>query len=103
LLELLGNLLDNAYKAAKSTIILTISQQGDALIMCIEDDGIGIKKQQIRQILERGVRADTYEAGHGVGLAIVRDLVASYQGEMHIGNSSALGGAQFTLNFTNQT
>jgi two-component system, OmpR family, sensor histidine kinase PhoQ len=103
LLELLGNLLDNAYKAAKSTIILTISQQGDALIMCIEDDGIGIKKQQIRQILERGVRADTYEAGHGVGLAIVRDLVASYQGEMHIGNSSALGGAQFTLSFTNQT
>jgi len=103
LLELLGNLLDNAYKAAKSTIILTISQQGDALIMCIEDDGIGIKKQQITQILERGVRADTYDAGHGVGLAIVRDLVASYQGEIHIGNSAALGGAQFTLSFTNKT
>ena len=101
LLELLGNLLDNAYKAAKSTIILTISQQGDALIMCIEDDGIGIKKQQITQILERGVRADTYDAGHGVGLAIVRDLVASYQGEIHIGNSAALGGAQFTLSFSN--
>lgn len=103
LLELLGNLLDNAYKVAKSTIILTISQQGDALIMCIEDDGIGIKKQQITQILERGVRADTYDAGHGVGLAIVRDLVASYQGEIHIGNSAALGGAQFTLSFTNKT
>ena len=103
LLELLGNLLDNAYKAAKSTIILTISQQGDALIMCIEDDGIGIKKQQITQILERGVRADTYDAGHGVGLAIVRDLVASYQGEIHIGNSALLGGAQFTLSFTNKT
>ena len=101
LLELLGNLLDNAYKAAKSTIILTISQQGDALVMCIEDDGLGIKKQQITQILERGVRADTYDAGHGVGLAIVRDLVASYQGEIHIGNSAALGGAQFTLSFSN--
>ena len=102
LLELLGNLLDNAYKAAKSTIILTISQQDDALIMCIEDDGVGIKEQQITQILERGVRADTYEAGHGVGLAIVRDLVASYQGELHIGNSTELGGAQFTLSFTNK-
>ncbi|MEY8250918.1 MAG: ATP-binding protein [Colwellia sp.] len=103
LLELLGNLLDNAYKAAKSTIRLTISQQGDALIMCIEDDGVGILPLQITQILERGVRADTYEAGHGVGLAIVRDLVASYQGELHIGNSAVLGGAQFTLSFTNKT
>lgn len=102
LLELLGNLLDNAYKAASSTIILSISQQDDALVMRIEDDGVGIKKQQITQILERGVRADTYEAGHGVGLAIVRDLVASYQGEIHIGNSAALGGAQFTLRFANK-
>ncbi|WP_170235787.1 ATP-binding protein [Colwellia demingiae] len=103
LLELLGNLLDNAYKAAKSTIILTINQQDEALIMCIEDDGVGIKEQQITQILERGVRADTYEAGHGVGLAIVRDLVASYQGKLHIGNSTTLGGAQFTLSFTNKS
>ena len=103
LLELLGNLLDNAYKAAKSTIFLTISQQDKALIICVEDDGIGIKKQQITQILERGVRADTYEAGHGVGLAIVRDLMASYQGEMHIGTSKALGGAKFTLSFAHKT
>lgn len=103
LLELLGNLLDNAYKAAKSTIMLTISQQDKALIICVEDDGIGIKQQQITQILERGVRADTYEAGHGVGLAIVRDLMASYQGEMHIGTSKALGGAKFTLSFAHKT
>jgi len=103
LLELLGNLLDNAYKAAKNTIILTICQQDDGLIMCIEDDGVGIKEQQITKILERGVRADTYEAGHGVGLAIVRDLVASYQGEMHIGTSAVLGGAKFTLSFIHKT
>ena len=101
LLELLGNLLDNAYKAAKSSIMLTVSQQGDALVICIEDDGVGIKSQQISQILERGVRADTYQEGHGVGLAIVRDLVASYQGQLHIANSAALGGAKFTLTFAN--
>jgi two-component system sensor histidine kinase PhoQ len=100
LLELLGNLLDNAYKAAKNTIRLTVSQQDDALVMCIEDDGVGIKAQQIAQILKRGVRADTYEVGHGVGLAIVRDLVDSYQGELHITNSESLGGAKFTLRFT---
>lgn len=101
LLELLGNLLDNAYKAAKSTIRLTISQQNDTLTMCIEDDGIGIQPLQITKILERGVRADTYEAGHGVGLAIVRDLVESYQGELQITHSARLGGAQFTLSFIN--
>ncbi len=103
LLELLGNLLDNAYKAAKSTIRLTVSQQDDGLVMCIEDDGVGIEPLQITQILERGVRADTYQAGHGVGLAIVRDLVESYQGELHIANSKSLGGAQFTLSFTHMT
>ncbi|PKG81243.1 ATP-binding protein [Colwellia sp. 75C3] len=100
LLELLGNLLDNAYKAANNTIRLTVSQQDDALVMCVEDDGVGIKEQQIAQILQRGVRADTYEVGHGVGLAIVRDLVESYQGELHITNSENLGGAKFTLRFT---
>lgn len=100
LLELLGNLLDNAYKAAKSTIVLTVNQQSHVLVICIEDDGVGIKPQQITQILERGVRADTYQDGHGVGLAIVRDLVASYQGKLDIGSSSALGGAKFTLTFT---
>jgi len=99
LLELLGNLLDNAYKAAKSTIILTVSQQDDALVMCIEDDGIGILQLEISQILERGVRADTYQKGHGVGLAIVRDLVESYQGTLQISHSTALGGAKFTLCF----
>jgi two-component system sensor histidine kinase PhoQ len=102
LLELLGNLLDNAYKAAKSAIRLTVNQQENTLVICIEDDGIGIKKQQITQILERGVRADTYEVGHGVGLAIVRDIVESYQGELHIGHSETLGGASFILRFINQ-
>ncbi|WP_246143459.1 ATP-binding protein [Colwellia echini] len=100
LLELLGNLLDNAYKAAKSTIKLTIEQQGELLIICVEDDGVGIKSEQIERILERGTRADTYESGHGVGLAIVRDLVKSYQGELNIGNSLELGGASFTLRFS---
>jgi two-component system sensor histidine kinase PhoQ len=99
LLELLGNLLDNAYKAAKSTIILTIGHQDDGLVMSIEDDGIGILQLEISQILQRGVRADTYQKGHGVGLAIVRDLVESYQGTLHIGHSTTLGGAKFTLTF----
>ncbi len=100
LLELLGNLLDNAYKAAKTTISVTMIQQGSSLIIKVEDDGIGIKEQEIQHILKRGVRADTYQEGHGVGLAIVRDLVASYHGELHISHSDELGGAQFQMTFT---
>lgn len=101
LLELLGNLLDNAYKAAKSTISITIVQQDNVLVMTVEDDGLGIKKQEVEHILMRGVRADTYQDGHGVGLAIVRDLVDSYQGELHITRSDNLGGAKVTLTFGN--
>jgi len=99
LLELLGNLLDNAYKAAKSAIILTISSDNNALTMTVEDDGLGVDEQQALKILERGVRADTYQQGHGVGLAIVRDLVASYRGELTISRSKTLGGAQFQMVF----
>jgi len=98
-LELLGNLLDNAYKAAKSKITLTIKRQDSRLVIIVEDDGIGIDAKEVSSILERGVRADTYQAGHGVGLAIVRDLVTSYHGELTITASEKLAGAQFTLIF----
>jgi two-component system sensor histidine kinase PhoQ len=99
-LELLGNLLDNAYKAAKTKIVLSITKQNNSLVIQVEDDGVGIKQADINNIFERGVRADTYEKGHGVGLAIVRDLVDSYQGILSITHSDELGGAQFTLSFT---
>lgn len=98
-LELLGNLLDNAYKAARSSIILTIKQQDSRLLIMVEDDGSGIEPDKISSILQRGVRADTYHEGHGVGLAIVRDLVASYNGELKISPSNKLSGAKFTLSF----
>ncbi|GHE84883.1 ATP-binding protein [Thalassotalea profundi] len=100
LLELLGNLLDNAFKAAKHTIKLTIVKHDNCLTMTIEDDGVGIDEQQKKTIFDRGVRADTYEQGHGVGLAIVRDLVQSYNGKLEISNSDTLGGAKFTLIFS---
>jgi two-component system sensor histidine kinase PhoQ len=103
LLELLGNLLDNAYKAAKNEISLSITANDDGLIISVEDDGIGVKEQQAQQILERGIRADTYQAGHGVGLAIVRDLVDSYHGELQIKHSENLGGAKFYIVFPAST
>lgn len=99
LMEVLGNLLDNACKAAKSQIEFTVSFNAHCLRLTIADDGQGIDDSQRKVILARGTRADTYDKGHGIGLAIVRDLVASYNGELTIQNSSALGGALFVLTF----
>lgn len=100
LLEILGNLLDNAAKAAKSKVALTVQETSRQLIIEVEDDGKGIAPELKDQILQRGTRADTYQQGHGIGLAIVRDLVDSYQGSLNISQSKNLGGAKFTLLFT---
>ncbi|QYK02483.1 ATP-binding protein [Shewanella psychrotolerans] len=103
LTEMLGNLLDNACKAAKAKVTLSINESNDKLIICIEDDGLGVNPELRQSILERGTRTDTYEKGHGIGLAIVRDLVESYQGELAIDQSDALGGARFQISFTQQS
>lgn len=99
LIEILGNLVDNACKAAISAVRVSVISNDKQLTIIVEDDGNGIDPSQQQTILARGTRADTYHAGHGIGLAIVRDLVASYQGELSIGTSALLGGAEFTLNF----
>nr|WP_241242290.1 ATP-binding protein [Thalassotalea sp. G2M2-11] len=99
LLEILGNLLDNASKAATAHVAITILVENNTLVMTVEDDGAGIDHGKMDEIMLRGTRADTYDKGHGVGLAIVRDLVSSYQGHIEIGHSAQYQGAQFTLTF----
>ena len=99
LTEILGNLLDNACKAAKSTVKLTITGDAYQLLICIEDDGPGITEALKNQIFERGIRADSYVQGNGIGLAIVRDLVDSYNGRITVSRSEALGGAKFSISF----
>jgi two-component system sensor histidine kinase PhoQ len=101
LLELLGNLLDNACKAASTSVLVEIKRTNKSLSITISDDGLGLSDKQRAQVLHRGTRADTYQKGHGIGLAIVRDLVSSYQGELSIGHSVQLGGAEFILRFNN--
>lgn len=102
LFEILGNLLDNASKAANKKVQLTVktlmASNNKKLSMIIEDDGVGISDDMKGEILNRGTRADTYQHGHGIGLAIVRDLVESYQGSIVI-ETSSLGGAKFVLTF----
>lgn len=101
LMEILGNLLDNACKACKHQVSVSISESQQAsLMVAIEDDGPGVPLNKRETLFERGTRLDTYQEGHGVGLSIVYELVQSYSGNLSI-DDSPLGGARFTLEFHN--
>jgi len=90
MMELFGNLLDNACKWASSEVRLQVSHH--PLTMTVEDDGPGMDAPTRDMALQRGVRADESKSGHGLGLAIVSDLIASYGGTLDMGDSSDLGG-----------
>jgi len=90
LYEMLGNLLDNAFKYGRQQIHCQL-QQGEFLQVIIEDDGAGLTEDQYAAVLQRGVRADERVSGQGIGLAVVNELVASYQGQLQL-RSSHLGG-----------
>ncbi|WP_338411618.1 ATP-binding protein, partial [Pseudoalteromonas nigrifaciens] len=98
LMELLGNLIDNACKACRSQVTIKVAQ-GKTLCISISDDGPGVPQDKRESLLTRGTRLDTYESGHGVGMAIVSDLVKSYRGLLTISKSEQLGGAKFMLEF----
>ncbi|MGB5600841.1 MAG: ATP-binding protein [Gammaproteobacteria bacterium] len=96
LLEILGNLLDNAFKWCKHHVTISAEQQGKKLNLRIEDDGPGMKPEQVEQLLQRGVRADEATPGHGIGLSIVHNIVSAYRGSIEI-KKSALGGVSVTI------
>lgn len=96
LMEILGNLLDNACKACHHQVKLTVQTEHQHLLLSIEDDGPGVPAEKRQQLFERGARLDTYKDGHGVGLAIVAELVQSYSGKLNL-DDSELGGARFQL------
>lgn len=96
ILELIGNLTDNACKAAASKVQISIARQGGDILLSVEDDGLGIDPSMLEQITQRGQRADQYESGHGIGLAMVAEIVASMKGDMAL-QQSALGGARFDV------
>jgi len=96
LMELLGNLLDNAYKWANTRIDVTAEQQGNKLCLRVMDDGPGIAPNQLANLLKRGVRADENVAGHGIGFSIVCNIVDAYHGELVI-VKSPMGGAEIQI------
>lgn len=96
LMELLGNLIDNAFKWCRQSIHLSAYNQENQVAIQVKDDGFGIQPHEIARILERGVRADQSTPGHGIGLAIVRDIIQVYGGELSIENHPT-GGLCVTL------
>lgn len=91
LLELIGNLLDNACKWAKKRILVEISF-AENLVVMIADDGSGCEKADIPLLTQRGLRLDELVKGHGLGLAIVSDIVEFYGGSLDFRRSAELGG-----------
>ena len=91
MLELLGNLLDNACKWAATQVRLGIAGEPEAYVVQVEDDGPGIDADGREQVLQRGQRLDEGVAGHGLGLAIVRDIADSWGAVLRL-EQSELGG-----------
>ena len=94
--EMLGNLLDNACKWARTQLRLTCSKEGEQIVIVVDDDGPGIDPSMREAIIQRGVRADEAAQGSGLGLAIVRDLAEIYGGSISL-EGSPRGGARARL------
>ena len=94
MLELLGNLLDNAFKWARHQVNLSIKQKPSSIELTIDDDGPGIPDEALTQSTQRGMRLDEQVEGHGLGLAIVEDIVRLYNGTIQLGKSDSLPGLQ---------
>ncbi len=99
--EMLGNLLDNACKWARSRVSIAVElpaapvhagpSAGASLLIEVRDDGPGIDASQLRTVMARGVRLDESVPGSGLGLAIVQDLAALYGGSLHLANGETSG------------
>ncbi|MNI44378.1 Sensor protein PhoQ [compost metagenome] len=97
LLEMLGNLLENAYRLCLSEVRISMHTL-DGIEICVEDDGPGVPLDQRTRILQRGERLDRQHPGQGIGLAVVKDIIESYSAKLTLGDSP-LGGAAFRIHF----
>lgn len=101
LMELLGNLIDNAYKYGAGEVKVSAMESPQHLEIIIEDNGIGIDELERDNIVQRGARLDTQEQGQGIGMAVVVDIIKSYNGRLIIEQSDLLG-AKFIVIFPKQ-
>lgn len=96
LYEMLGNLLENAYRLCLGHIRISADNKKGCCELIIEDDGPGVPVSERERILQRGARLDTQNPGQGIGTAVVKDIIDSYDGQLLI-EDSELGGAKFRI------
>ena len=94
--EMLGNLLDNACKWARTRVAVESAIRDSHIVISVDDDGPGIEPSMRDAVLRRGVRADEAAPGSGLGLAIVRDLAELYGGSIAL-EQSPMGGLRARL------
>ncbi len=97
MLELLGNLLDNACKWADSTVKCAVLNDDGQIIITVEDDGPGLSDKEIGTLTRRGTRLDETKEGHGLGLSIAKDIVNLYSGKITFERSAELRGLKVTV------
>ncbi|OZG74287.1 two-component sensor histidine kinase [Hahella sp. CCB-MM4] len=86
LMEIIGNLTENAFKYGDHRVSVTVflNQEDPRLTLIVSDDGVGIPEQRWEAVLQRGVRLDSRPIGQGIGLSVVADLVAGYDGKIQL-------------------
>lgn len=100
LMEMLGNMMENAFKYCRSEVAISLHSDQDNIYISLEDDGAGVSENMRNTILERGERADTSSApGQGIGLSVSVDILSSYNCRLEVEDSFSLGGAKFSITF----
>jgi len=94
--EMTGNLIDNAFKWAKSKVVVKCDSDHNRLSLVIEDDGPGVAEEDLKTITRRGRKLDERSPGHGHGLGIVEDIANLYGGSLTLGRSD-MGGLKAEL------
>jgi two-component system sensor histidine kinase PhoQ len=103
LYEIVGNLMDNACKWCSHTVKISLilnsrkNRRNFTVLLIIEDDGPGIPAEKLAEILKRGVRADENIHGHGIGMAVVYELVGLMGGLLEGNKSDSLGGMKWNV------
>lgn len=100
--EVLGNLMENACKWAKSKVEVAAQTEEGALVITVDDDGPGLAPEERDAVFQRGHRLDEMAPGTGLGLSIVRDIASLNGGSVHL-DSSTLGGTRAVLTFPGPT
>lgn len=91
LAEMLGALIENAARHARRRVRIAGARDTNSLVLSVDDDGPGMEEDAVALAMQRGVRIDEGGSGHGLGLAIVRDLAEATEGSFHL-TRSPLGG-----------